>query len=263
MLHRRGCVERTGIDVSLVEVERDDTLAVVRLVRPEKLNALSSAMETDLLAVLSSPQVSTSAAVVLTGSGRAFSAGADVDEMRDMDRDAILAYYRGSGRVYEAVAALPQPTVSAVHGYCLGGGFELALATDFRVADETAQFGCPEIGLGIVPGSGGILRLVRAVGPARARELILLGRRIDAATAHHLGLVTEVVPGAAADRARSLAREVAALPGAAVAVAKRAIDVVAESSAAAALLVEQLAYAALNSTAGSAAGPDSQRGVSS
>lgn len=233
----------------LVEVERLGDTCLVRLNRPDKLNAVSTGLEADLLDALGSSMISGSSAVVLTGSGRAFSAGADVGEVRAMNPEAILAYYRASGRVYEALAGLSQPTVSAVHGYCLGAGFELALASDFRVADETARFGCPEAVLGILPGSGAMLRLVRACGPLRARELILLGRRIDAAQALSLGLVTEVVPaGTAVERAVRLARELAELPPAMVQVGKRTIDVAAESSSAAVLLLEELAYATLNAT---------------
>jgi enoyl-CoA hydratase/carnithine racemase len=91
---------------------------------------------------------------VLTGSGRAFSAGADVGELRDRTPEAVLAYYEATGGVSEQLAALPQPTLSAIGGYCLGGGLELALATDFRISDETAVFGFPEVGLGILPSWG-------------------------------------------------------------------------------------------------------------
>jgi enoyl-CoA hydratase/carnithine racemase len=151
--------------------------------------------------------------------------------------------------VYETVAALPQATVSAIHRYCLGAGLELALATDLRVADGTAVLGLPEIDLGIVPSSGGLARLVRMLGTARAREIVLTGSRVGAAEAHRLGLVTEVTPaGRALDRAVELASGLAAKPPLALTVARRAIDAVAESSTAAALLVEQLAYAALNQT---------------
>ena len=193
--------------------------------------------------------VAASRAVVVTGAGRAFSAGADVTEIRDLRPESIAAYYRGSGRVYELLAGLPQVTVAAVHGYCLGGGLELALAADLRVADETATFGLPEVGLGIVPSSGGLTRIVRACGPARARELVLLGERFGATEAYRLGLVTEVVgAGKALERALELAEVVAAKPALAVAVAKQAIDAVAESPTAVALLVERLAYGMLNQT---------------
>ncbi len=240
--------------MALVEVERDGEVAILRLNRPEKHNALSTAVEAELLAALGSPEVTGAGGLVLAGRGRSFCAGADVTEIREMSTDAVLDYYRASGRVYEAVAALPRPAVAAVHGYCLGGGFELALAAGFRVADGTARFGFPEVGLGILPSSGGTLRVVRACGPVRARELLLLGDRFDAGRALALGLVTEVVPdGEALTRAVELARRIAALPAAAVEVVGQAIDAVAEAPAAAALLVERLAYAALNATTEAAA----------
>lgn len=232
-----------------VHVERHGGLAVVTLNRPAKLNALSSTLEQALLDALATPEVGDADAIVFTGEGRAFCAGADVAEVTSLDAEAIAAYYRGSGRVYEAVAALGTPTVSAIHGYCLGGGLELALATDVRIADDTAVFGLPEVDLGIVPSSGGLTRLVRMLGTARARELILLGSKVDAETAHRLGLLTEVVPaGQARERALAVADTLAGKPALAVAVAKQAIDAVAESSNAASLLIERLAYGMLNQT---------------
>lgn len=230
-----------------VIIERRGKVAVLTLSREHRLNAMSLKLEQDLLDVLSTSDVTSSGAVVFTGAGRAFSTGADVDEVRGLDAAAIAEYYRASGRVYEAVAALPQPTVSAVHGWCLGGGFELALATDLRVADDTAVFGLPEVGLGIVPSSGGLTRLVRMFGTARARELVLLGTRVPASEALRLGLVTEVTSvGNDLPRAVELAAKLSAQPALAVAVAKQAIDAVAESSAAASLLIERLAYGMLN-----------------
>src|SRR5581483_5260591 len=170
-----------------------DRVAVLTLRREEKLNALSVAVERGLADALASAQVRSSACVIVTGGERAFSAGADVDELRDRTPEAVLAYYRDTGGVYEQVAAVPQPTFSAIAGYCLGGGLELALATDFRIADETAVFGFPEVGLGILPSSGGTVRLTRLLGPARAKELTLLRSRFDAADALRYGVVTEVV----------------------------------------------------------------------
>ena len=232
-----------------IEVRREGATCVVTLVRPDKLNALSAALERELLAVLADEDVRDARAVVLTGSGRAFSAGADVTEMRDAGPEAVAAYYRDTGDVYERLAALAQPTVSAISGFCLGGGFELALATDFRIADETAVFGLPEVRLGIVPSSGGTYRLVRAVGPARAKELILLRERVDAREAHALGLVTELVPaGRALERAREIAEKLADLPPLAVALAKEAADRMSESSRETGILIERLAYAALAQT---------------
>lgn len=233
----------------LVEVRREGEVAVVTLNRPEKLNALSIEVERALQVALVTDEVRGSRAVVLTGAGRAFSAGADVNEMRDQTPTAVLAYYRETGEVYERVAQLPQPVIAAIHGYCLGGGLELALACDLRVADETATFGFPEVSIGIVPSSGGTHRLVRLVGPARAKELMMLRDRFDADEAHRFGLVTLVVPeGRAAARALEVAQEIAALPPLAVQLAKRSVDVMAEASRDAGLLIERLAYAALSQT---------------
>jgi enoyl-CoA hydratase/carnithine racemase len=166
-----------------------------------------------------------------------------------MDPGAILAYYRDTGDVYERVARLPQPTLSAISGYCLGGGLELALATDFRIADETATFGLPEVGIGILPSSGGTLRITRLLGTARAKELILLGDRFDAAQARALGLATEVVAeGEALPAALALAERLAAQPPLALAVAKQVIDAVPGATDETALALERLAYAALAQT---------------
>ncbi len=235
--------------MSLLDVERHGEVCVLRLQRPEKLNALSSALELALGDALDGADVTGSAAVVFTGSGRAFSAGADVSELADRDPEAIARYYRESGGVYERIAALEQPTLSAIHGYCLGGGLELALATDFRIADETALLGFPEVGIGILPSSGGTVRAARLLGTARAKELILLGGRVDARRALAVGLLTEVVAGGAAlDRALELAQALAALPRLAVSVAKQAIDAAPDSSREAGILLERLAYGLLAQT---------------
>src|SRR5438132_13524569 len=207
--------------MALVEISSAGRACVVTLQRPEKLNALSSAVERELGAALSDPRIAGSPCVVFAGAGRAFSAGADVTEFRDRDPAAIAAYYRETGDAYERIAALQQPTISAIHGYCLGGALELALATDFRVAEEGTAFGFPEVTLGLAAGSGGIYRLVRTVGPARPKELLLLRPRFDAAEARQLGLVTEIVPdGRALERALELAEQLAGLPPLAVSVVK-------------------------------------------
>jgi enoyl-CoA hydratase/carnithine racemase len=237
-------------DDQAVAVRRDGAVAVVELRREHKLNALSAVMEERLGAAVASAEVTESRCVVFTGGARAFSAGADVTEFRDADAASVMAYYRSHGDVYERIARLPQPTLAAISGYCLGGGLELALATDLRVADATATFGLPEVGLGIIPSSGGVLRLTRALGPARAKDLILTGRRLGAVEAHELGLVTEVlVEGDAVTRALELAGQLAELPPLALQVAKRTIDLAAESSREAAVLMEQLAYGMLAQTA--------------
>jgi enoyl-CoA hydratase/carnithine racemase len=235
--------------MTLVGVRREGAVCVLELRREAKLNALSSALERDLQSELAGEAVRSSGCVVLTGSGRAFSAGADISEFAERSPEAIAAYYRETGDVYERLAALPQPTISAIHGYCLGGGLELALATDFRIADESAAFGFPEVSIGILPSSGGTYRTARLLGAARAKELILLRERLSAAEALAAGLVTEVVPeGKALDRAVELAHRLAALPQTAVSVAKQAIDAAPDSSREAALLIERLAYGLLSQT---------------
>jgi enoyl-CoA hydratase/carnithine racemase len=233
----------------LVGTKQEGRVTVLTLQREEKLNALSSAMEAELLGLLSSDAVRESHCVVFVGAGKAFSAGADINEFQDADPVSIAAYYAATGDVYERIAALPMPTIAAIHGWCLGGGLEFALAVDFRIADESAVFGLPEVQLGILPSSGGTHRLVRMLGPAKAKELMLLGRRFDAEEAHRLGLVTEVVPaGEALARALEVGRELAAQPPLAVQTAKRAADVMAEASREAGMLIERLAYAALAQT---------------
>ena len=233
----------------LVEVRRAGDVSILTLRRPEKLNAISTAMERALGSALDHDTVRSSRALVLSGEGRAFSAGADVTEFQDRDVAAILAYYRDTGAVYERFARLPIPTFAAIHGYCLGGALELALAADFRVADETAVFGLPEVSLGILPSSGGTHQLVRLLGTARAKELALLRERLDAPEALRVGLVTEVVAeGGALDRAIELATRLAELPALAVSLTKEAIDALGESSREAALLVERIGYAALAQT---------------
>ena len=230
--------------MSLVEIVREGDVCVLTLNREEKLNALSGEVERELGRALDDDAVRTSACVVLTGAGRAFSAGADITEFRDRTPDAVLAYYRDTGGVYERVAGLSQPTITAVHGYCLGGGLELALATDFRITDETGVFGFPEVSLGIVPSSGGTHRLVRLVGPGRAKQLMLLGGRLDANAALAAGLVNEIAADARG-RALELAEGLAELPQLAVSLTKQAIDLMPDASREAGIMIERLAYGML------------------
>lgn len=233
----------------MLDVRREGPVCVLGFRREEKLNAISTAVERAMLDALAGPEVREARCIVFAGSARAFSAGADLKEPRDESPGGIDAYYRDTGDVYERIAALAQPTFCAISGWCLGAGFELALATDFRIADETAVFGLPEVALGIVPSSGGTYRLVRAIGPARAKELLLLRQRVNAAEAFRLGVATEVVAaGEALPRALELAREVAELPPLAAAAAKQAANAIAESGREAGVLIERLAYAALAQT---------------
>ncbi|MGH9075714.1 MAG: enoyl-CoA hydratase/isomerase family protein, partial [Acidimicrobiales bacterium] len=178
----------------LVTVQRrDDGVALVRLDRP-KMNALSSGLLSQLEEAAAGLAGSPPGAVVVWGGERVFAAGADITELSGVpDGAAIGARFH---RALDAVAALPRAVVAAINGYALGGGCELALACDFRVAGTGARLGQPEILLGIIPGGGGTQRLARLVGPARAKELVLSGRQIGSDEALAMGLVDRVVPDA-------------------------------------------------------------------
>ena len=233
----------------LVDVRLVAATAVLTFERDDKLNAISTDVEVELGQALDSAQVAGSRCIVFAGAGRSFSAGADLSEPRDETLAGIDAYYRGSGAVYERIARLPQPSISAIHGYCLGGGLELALATDFRIADESAIFGLPEVELGILPSSGGAHRLVRLVGAARAKELMLIKPRFSAFEALAYNVVNEVVAaGNAVDRALELGARIAELPEQAVTAIKATADLMVESSRETSVLLERIAYAALAQT---------------
>ena len=206
-----------------VTVQRAESgVAVVRLNRP-KMNALSRALLAQLRDAVDGLAADLPGAVVVWGGERIFAAGADIAEFGGPDEAReIAAAFHGA---LDALAALPRATVAAVAGYALGGGCELALACDLRVAAETAKFGQPEILLGIIPGGGGTQRLARLVGASRAKDMILTGRQVAADEALRIGLVDRVVPAesllaAALDLAGSLAAGAVA----AHALAKRAID---------------------------------------
>ena len=233
----------------VVMLEPHEHACVIRLDRPAKLNAISEQVERELCDALASAEVLQAPCVIFTGGEKVFSAGADLSETRDYGPEEILATYRGTGDFAERVADLAQPTLSAITGYCIGGGLELALATDFRIAEEGSDFRFPEVALGILPSWGGAQRAVRLLGTARAKELILLRERVDAPQALSLGLVTEVVDtGRALPRALELAERLSGLPRLAVSVTKQVIDALPETSRTAGLGLERVAYGLLAQT---------------
>ena len=213
-------------DRVLVAVE--GTIATVTLNRPEKLNALDPAMLARLDAILAELDRDQGVRVVLlTGAGeRSFCVGADVNAWAALQPlDMWRACVREGHRVFDRLAALRQPTVAAVNGYAFGGGLELALAADLRLAAAEAEFAMPEVTIGTLPGWAGTRRLPAAIGVPRAKQLIFTGARLDAATAERWGLVNEVVPrGALSARARELAEAIAGNAPVAVQLAKAAID---------------------------------------
>lgn len=241
-------------DVLLVD-RRADGVVVLTLHRPP-MNPLSSAVLRAVAAaagdLAADPTVK---AVVVTGAGdRAFAAGADVKEfvLTDAGARAVAADFRAA---CDGLGAIPRPVIAAVNGFALGGGLELALACDLRIAADTARFGQPEILLGVIPGGGGTQRLARLVGPARAKELIWTGRQVKADEALALGIVDEVVP-AAELLEHTLAFASTLARGAVVAMgeAKRAIDGGLDGSLDAGLDLEADAFAATFVTADGAAG---------
>jgi enoyl-CoA hydratase len=227
--------------VSLVEVERDGAVAIVLLNRPDRLNALSDELMDELVSTLGELDGDDGVrAIVLGGNERAFAAGADIGELAQAS--AIDLYYQRRVERWDAIRGLWTPLVAAVSGYCLGGGCELALSCDLIVASETAEFGQPETGLGIIPGAGGTQRLTRAVGKAVAMDVILSGRRLSAQEALQAGLVARVVP---ADQwlegAKSVARDIAEKGPVATRLAKESVDRAYETTLAAGLEAERRA----------------------
>jgi enoyl-CoA hydratase len=207
-----------------IAVERRDAVAVLTLDRPEALNALSPEMLDDLEAALLQADADPGQrAIVLTGAGeKAFCAGADVGHMRRATPQEAREFgLRGQGLVAR-IEDLGTPVVAAVNGFALGGGCELALACDIRMAADTARFGQPEVSLGIIPGWGGTQRLARATSIGFAKDLVLTGRMVKADEALRAGLVSHVHPQAELlDAAVALAAQIAAKPAGAVAAAKR------------------------------------------
>ena len=229
--------------MSTVRVEREGRIAWLTMDRPDAANALSKALVADLGAALAALQADPPV-LILTGAGeKAFCAGADLKERRAMSLDETRAFLGALNAMVDALAAHPQPVVAALNGAAYGGGLELALACDLRVAAEGIELGLPEVRLGIIPGAGGTQRLARACGVAVAKELILTGRRVPAARARELGLLSAVVP-AAELRAEALrwATEIATAGPLAVAQAKAAIDAGFGQPLEAALAVERAAY---------------------
>lgn len=210
--------------------DRVPGVATVVIDRPAKRNALNAQLRAELIAVLEAVGESAARVVVLTGSdeARAFVAGADVGELKDRDVDTQREHMQPP-RIYDAVTDLPQPVIARLNGHALGGGCELALACDVRIAREDAKLGQPEITLGIIPGGGATQRLPRLVGDDHALALVLSGELVDGVEAAEIGLVTEAVPADELDdRVYDLAASMAAHSPTALAFGKRAVRAAAE-----------------------------------
>ncbi len=236
-------------DYETVLIERHDAVTLVRINRPQALNALNSQVLADLIDVLAAYDADpTQRCLVLTGSEKAFAAGADIKEMVDKDgADFFLEDFFSKWTSH--VAATRKPWIAAVAGFALGGGCELAMMADFIIAADTAKFGQPEIKLGVAPGMGGSQRLTRAVGKAKAMDMCLTGRMMDAAEAERAGLVSRVVAAdALVDAAMKAAASIAAMPPIAAMINKELIDMAFEMTLAQGLVTERRLFQILTST---------------
>jgi enoyl-CoA hydratase len=229
-------------------VSRQGRVGVAQLHRPQALNALNGALMNELVRALQAFDADEDiGCIILTGSEKAFAAGADIKQMAnagvvEMMDSPFIGYW-------DAVQRIAKPVVAAVSGFCLGGGCELAMTCDLIVASETAQFGQPEINLGIIPGAGGTQRLTRAVGKSVAMEMVLTGRRISAQEALAFGLVSRVFPAASfLEDSLQLAAEIADKAPVALRVAKEAVNRAFESTLAEGVLFERRAFNLLCAT---------------
>jgi enoyl-CoA hydratase/carnithine racemase len=232
-----------------VRLEVVDGVATMRLDRP-KMNALNVAVQEEIRAAArEATERDDVKAVVVWGGERVFAAGADVKEMADMSYTDMVKRSGGLQSAFTAVARIPKPVVAAVNGYALGGGCELALCADIRIAADDATLGQPEILLGIIPGAGGTQRLTRLVGPSRAKDLIFSGRFVKADEALAIGLVDRVVPAAEVyDAAVAWARQFSRAASYAIRAAKESIDRGLEVDLETGLEIERQQFAALFAT---------------
>ena len=241
----------------LVLSERRGAVALLTLNRPDALNALSSGLLEALAGAIAALDGDSSLrAVVVTGAGRAFAAGADIAEMQAMTALEGEAFSRLGHDTFAALEALPVPTLAAVNGFALGGGCELALACDFIWATKKARLGQPEVNLGLLPGFGGTSRLVRRVGPAWAKELVLTGEPITAEVAERIGLANRVFeePEELVNAALDLGETIAKKGPVAVALAKRVMQEGQDADVRVAHALEQQAFGLCFATADRAEG---------
>ncbi|MFF7727445.1 enoyl-CoA hydratase/isomerase family protein [Streptomyces sp. NPDC008001] len=232
-----------------VHLEVAEGVGTIRLDRPP-MNALDIATQ-DRIRELAEEVTRREdvRAVVLWGGEKVFAAGADIKEMQKMDHAAMVARSRGLQDSFTAVARIPKPVVAAVTGYALGGGCELTLCADFRIAADNAKLGQPEILLGLIPGAGGTQRLARLIGPSKAKDLIFTGRQVKADEALALGLVDRVVPAAEVyEQAHAWAARLATGPALALRAAKEAVDTGLETDIDTGLAIERNWFAGLFAT---------------
>jgi enoyl-CoA hydratase len=230
-------------------VETRGKVGLIRLNRPAALNALNRALMRELTAALDAFEADTAiACIVITGSDKAFAAGADIKEM--VDKSFADAYLGDFAADWHRAATVRKPVIAAVAGFALGGGCELAMQCDLIIAADTAKFGQPEIKLGVIPGVGGTQRFTRAVGKAKAMDIMLTGRMMDAAEAERSGLVSRIVPAASLlDEAIKVAETIASMSLPSVLGAKEAVNRAFETSLAEGVRFERRVFHSLFATA--------------
>lgn len=215
------------MDYKHLLIEKKDKIAVVKINRPKALNALNTEVLKELKVSFESLNEEESIrAIILTGKGKkAFVAGADISEMKDKDPVKAKKFAEAGHQAFNSIENSRKPVIAAVNGFALGGGNELAIACDLRIAAQNAQFGQPEVGLGIIAGFGGTQRLAKIVGEARAKEILLTANNIDAEKAENIGLVNEVVDQKdLIDRAEEMAQDIAKNAPLAVQMTKEAVN---------------------------------------
>ena len=229
-------------------VETKGKVGIVRLNRPQALNALNAQINADLTAAIDAFEADDAiGCVIITGSEKAFAAGADIKEMSG--KSHMEVFRQDFAASWERVARMRKPVIAAVAGFALGGGCELAMMCDIIIAADTAKFGQPEIKLGVIPGIGGTQRLTRAVGKAKAMDLNLTGRMMDATEAERSGLVARVVPAASLmDEAMKAAETIASMSLVAVMTAKEAVNRAFETTLSEGIRFERRTFQALFAT---------------
>ena len=213
--------------MSLVTTSKSDGICIIKINRPEKLNAMNSDVAKEIISIFEKTGTDDSVKVIiLTGEGdKAFSAGADIEYMSKISPDESVEYAKLGQLLTATVENVKQPTIAAVNGFALGGGCELAMSCDIRIASDTAKLGQPEVTIGIPPGWGGTQRLLRIVGVAKAKELVYTGKMIKADEAKEIGLVNHVVPLASLmDEAMKMAKTIAENSAMGVQMSKTAIN---------------------------------------
>jgi enoyl-CoA hydratase len=246
------------MDNTTLLYEKESNIAVIKLNRPKSLNALNRILLRELDTLLDTIEADDEIrAVIITGNEKAFAAGADITELNDIITPTqALVFVEQGQRVFNKIEGMKKPVIAAVSGFAFGGGCELALSCDIRIADESASFALPEIKLGLLPGGGGTQRLPRIVGLGRAKELLFSGDPIDAKEAFRIGLVNKVVPrGSLMDNAKKMAGTFAERPGYTLQTIKGVVNEGVQLDIKSALAAEMRCFALLFST------QDKQEGV--